>query len=175
MTVFLFVGTISNLIGRFLLENYSLFARIQGGILIFAGILMIWTPDFIYSITLPDKLENWLYDEDRSKNRPYIFNYVLGLLFTIIAAPCAAGFFLTVWGTLIGETVVSQIFLVLAFSLGAGLPFMFMSLFLPQVRSDIVSKMHSATSKISKGLGIMLIIVGVVLLFEVIPTSFVLF
>jgi len=175
MVVFLSIGAISNLIGGFLLKNYALFAKIQGGILIIAGLLMIKTPGFIYEITLPDRLENWLYDENRSENRPYIFSFVLGLLFTIIATPCAAGFFLTVWGTLIGEAFGSQVLLVLAFSLGAGLPFMIMSLFLPQVRGDLINKMHSANSKISFVLGIFLVIIGIILIVDLLPTNTLLF
>ena len=139
--------------------------------MILAGIFMIKTPSFFYKITLPDKVEAWLYDEERGKNRPYIFSYILGLLFTIIAAPCAGGFFLAVWGGLIGESFISQLVLVLSFSIGAGIPFMMMSLFLPQLRADVISKMHSANSKIAIVLGIVLIIIGVVLIMDLLPSN----
>ncbi|MHA2504208.1 MAG: cytochrome c biogenesis CcdA family protein, partial [Candidatus Kariarchaeaceae archaeon] len=128
MVVFLFIGAISNSIGSFLISNYSLFAKIQGAILILAGLFMIRTPSFIYKITLPDRVENWLYDENRGASRPYLFSFMLGLLFTIIAAPCASGFFLFVWFTLAGQTFTSQVALVLAFAVGVGLPFLLIAL-----------------------------------------------
>ena len=168
IVVFLFIGAISNLIGAFLISNYSLFAKIQGGLLILAGGLMIKTPAFIYRITLPDKVENWLYDEDRGKNRPYVFSFILGLLFTIIAAPCASGFFLYVWSTLIGQSFPSQFLLVLAFSLGVGTPFLLISVFLPDISGETVGKMHATTNYISKILGVILIGVGIFLILEVV-------
>ena len=51
LTVFLLIGTISNLIGTFLLNNYVLFARIQGALLILAGIFIGYREALEHALT----------------------------------------------------------------------------------------------------------------------------
>jgi cytochrome c-type biogenesis protein len=169
MTIFLVIGQFLNLVGSYLLANYTTFARIQGGILILAGVLLIYTPSFIQQITLPQGLQDRMYREDN--RNPLIFGYLIGLLFTIIAVPCAAGYFLAVWGNMVGESFLGQFIIVLSFGIGVGIPFMMMSLFVPEVRGEMIQKMHSATKRISQILGVILIAVGIWLLFSLTPTS----
>ncbi len=172
MTVFVFIGFISQFIGEFLLSNYNLFARIQGMIIIIAGIIIIRPPNFISSFSLPSQFQDWLYNEETILKRPYLYNFILGLLFTLIAAPCAAGFFILSWNTLLEvDSFSSKLLLIFGFTLGVGLPFIFMSLFVPQVRAELVNKMHSATNKISIVLGIILIIIGSLLILDLSPIN----
>lgn len=168
LTVFFSLGLVANLIGQFLLRNYSLFARIQGGLLIVAGLIMIKTPNFIYRISLPDSIENKLFNSDEDHN-PLLFSYLVGLLFTIIAAPCASGYFLVAWTSLIGQNLINQFLLVIAFSLGAGFPFVLMSILTPELKGDIVGKVRQTSAGITIVLGMILVAVGAWLFIKVTP------
>lgn len=165
LIVFFSIGLLSKFIGDFLFQNQSLFSRIQGSLLVIAGLIMIKPPSFIYNIRLPDKLQQAIYNEESAKNM-YIFSFGLGLVYTIIAAPCAAGYFLAVWILLAKFVLVEQLFLVAAFSLGAGLPFIIMSLYLPQISGGTIGKIHSASSKVTLVLGLIFIAIGVWLIID---------
>lgn len=170
LVVFGFFGLIINLLGSFLIRNYSSFAKLQSIILVIAGVIMIKTPNLITKIHLPIRIERFLFTENKNQNI-YVFNFLVGLSYTIIAAPCAASIFITVWANFIGKSIIYQFFIVLSFSFGAGLPFIIMSLYIPQIRSDIIGKIHNAQRKISITLGIILIFVGLWLYTEVSPVE----
>lgn len=165
LIVFFLIGMFSKFIGDFLLQNLPLFSRIQGGLLIIAGLIMLKPPGFIYNIRLPDKIQQAIYNEESAKNM-YIFSFGLGLVYTIIAAPCAAGYFLVVWFMLAKFLLLEQLILVAAFSLGAGLPFIIMSLYLPQLSGGTIGKIHSASSKITLVLGLIFVAIGIWLIID---------
>lgn len=165
--VFLAIGLLSNSISGALLKNYATFATIQSLLLIFAGILLIKTPQFMYNIRLPEKLEAFLYNENAQRNSIF-FSFILGLVYTIIAAPCAGALFLTVWNMLLGQSFVNQFILVFFFAVGAGFPFLFISLFVDELQPKTIGKIHSASSNISLFLGIIFVILGLYLLKDVI-------
>lgn len=165
VVVFFSIGFIANKFEQALIQNYFIFARIQAVILIIAGLILIKTPSFMYKIRLPSKLENFIYSENAQKNS-ILFSFILGLVYTIIAAPCAGGLFLGVWSQLIGQTIIDQFLLVLFFALGAGLPFLAMSLFIEDITPKTIGRIHSTSSKISIILGIIFIMVGIWLIFD---------
>ncbi|MHA2030855.1 MAG: hypothetical protein ACW99Q_15860, partial [Candidatus Kariarchaeaceae archaeon] len=142
------------------------FAKFQAVLFVIAGLLLIKTPSILYKIKLPDRFEAVLYSDNPNRN-PFVFNFLIGLSYTVIAVPCAAGYFIVVWDTLVEVNFIDQFLIVLAFSFGAGLPFIIMSLYIPQVRSEIVGKIHNASRKISIVMGIILIIVAIWLFSEV--------
>ncbi|MCH8906199.1 MAG: cytochrome c biogenesis protein CcdA, partial [Candidatus Heimdallarchaeota archaeon] len=147
LTVFLTIGLISAQIGNFLLKNYSNFAKIQALLLILAGTVLIRPPNFFYKFQIPAKLENMLYNEDSARN-PYLFNYIVGLSYTFIAAPCAGGIFIAVWRNMIASSnPIDPFLIIVAFSLGAGMPFLFMSLYLPTLNSQIIGRIQNASRK----------------------------
>ena len=161
LVVFLTLGLIVNAAFRvFLLRNYVTFARLQGSLIAVAGFFMIKTPKIFSKIQLPDRIYDMLYQDNVNRN-PFLFSFGIGLIYTIIAAPCAGGYFLAVWSSLLGKTLLEQFILVLFFSIGAGFPFIFTSILLPQFRQDLMMKLHNASHKISVGLGIMLILAGI--------------
>lgn len=165
VVVFFSIGFIANKFEQALIQNYFIFARIQAVILIIAGLILIKTPSFMYKIRLPSKLENFIYSENAQKNS-ILFSFILGLVYTIIAAPCAGALFLGVWSQLIGQTIIDQFLLVLFFALGAGLPFLAMSLFIEDITPKTIGRIHSTSSKISIILGIIFIMVGILLIFD---------
>ncbi|MHA2250590.1 MAG: cytochrome c biogenesis CcdA family protein [Candidatus Kariarchaeaceae archaeon] len=166
LVVFFSLGLVTDKFGQFLLNNYSSFAKMEAILLFLAGILMIKTPSLLYKIKLPDRFERHLYSENEARN-PFIFSFLVGLAYTVIATPCAAGFFLVSWDYLIGESFLNQFFIVLAFSLGAGLPFIVMSFYVPQVRGNVIDSLQNANQKITTALGVILILISIWLFSEV--------
>ncbi len=164
--VFFGIGLLSNLIGDFLILNYAFFARFQAVLLIIAGLILIASPSFMYNIKLPEWIENYIYSEDNQKNS-IVFSFLLGLVYTIIAAPCAGGFFIAVWVNLLGQTAMNQLVLVLFFAIGAGLPFLMIGLFADEIRGETIGKIHAASSRISKILGSIFILVGIYIFYDV--------
>ncbi|MHA2090200.1 MAG: cytochrome c biogenesis CcdA family protein [Candidatus Kariarchaeaceae archaeon] len=166
LTVFFSLSLVFDLFSDYLLRNYSSFAKFQAVLFVIAGLLLIRTPSILYKIKLPSRFEAILYSDNPNRN-PFIFNFLIGLSYTVIAVPCAAGYFIVVWDTMLDVNFIDQFLIVFAFSLGAGLPFIIMSLYIPQVRAEIVGKIHNASRKISIVMGIILIIVAIWLFSEV--------
>ena len=165
--VFSLLGTIVNVsLKLFLLNNYVLFARTQAVMIILAGLVLLTHPTFLYKISLPQKMQNFLFDSEG--RNPFIFSFVLGLLYTIIAAPCAGGYFFAVWASLINITVFEQTFLVMAFSLGAGTPFILASMIFTGENNTTAIRIRQSGNRISQIMGVILCLSGLYLLLDVI-------
>lgn len=160
----LFAWFASYTLTSFLIRNYLYFAVFQASILIISGIILVKTPSIIYNIKLPQKIENWIFSEDDSKNF-FVISYVLGLIFTIIAAPCASGYFLSVLAMSISRVFIEQLIVLLSYSLGAGLPFLVFSVFNVTVSGETIGKIHWLNNRLSLLLGSILIITGGWILF----------
>lgn len=155
----LFAWFASYTLTSFLIRNYFYFAIFQASILIISGIILVKTPSFIYNIKLPEKIENWIFSDDDSKNF-YVLSYVLGLIFTIIAAPCASGYFLSVLAMSISKVFLEQTIILMSYSIGAGLPFLIFSVFNVKITGDTIGKIHWLNNRLSLFLGSILIIIG---------------
>ncbi|OLS19449.1 MAG: hypothetical protein HeimC2_41290 [Candidatus Heimdallarchaeota archaeon LC_2] len=142
----------------FLISNYLYFAMGQGILLILAGILLIKTPAIIYNIKIPSSIENWLFS-DKKKNF-ITMSYVLGILYTIIAAPCALGYFLGVISTVVNKQIIEQLFLITSYSFGAGLPFFLYAIFSPILSSNSIDGFHRFSNKASKIIGGVILFLG---------------
>ena len=142
----------------FLISNYLYFAIGQGILLIIAGILLLKTPAIIYNIKIPSRIENWLFS-DKEKNF-MTMSYVLGVLYTIIAAPCALGYFLGVISTLVNRQILEQFFLITSYSIGAGLPFLLYAIFSPILSSNSIDGFHKFSTSASKIIGGIILILG---------------
>ncbi|MHA2274915.1 MAG: cytochrome c biogenesis CcdA family protein [Candidatus Kariarchaeaceae archaeon] len=160
LLVFLSLTFLTNQAFRsFLIDNYVSFATLQAIFLMVAGILMLRPPLFLSKIQIPAWFYKMISNEEKEPN-PYLVSFILGLLYTIIAAPCAGGYFFAFWNNLLGLAFVEQFILVLMFSLGAGTPFLIASVIMPEFGQDLTMRFQDASHKISQILGIMLIIVG---------------
>ncbi len=130
MTVLLLLAFFSTATLRiFFINNFVLFQRIQAILLIILGILLVSNISFGVAIELPQKLEEFIYSDD-PKNA-YAFAFALGISYTIIAAPCALGYFLALWTTILQMNPIEQLINILVFAAGAGLPFLIVSSIAP--------------------------------------------
>lgn len=174
--VFLIVGilfSVSSLfIGEFLLSNYATFAKIQATLLIIAGSLMIRTPNFITKITLPSRIDRFTQTIFEREN-PYLSSFTLGSLYTLIALPCASGIFVLIWSEMLGDPFISQLQTILFFALGSGIPFFFLSVYIPNFNSHLMNSVNDARNKIIISLGVILIITGIWLLLSETPNNYI--
>ncbi len=157
-TIGLLVNSFLSLIG-FFLQNYVTFATVQGALLILAGIMLVYTPKILYSIQLPQFLNDLLYSKRVSGNL-LILGFVVGLLYTIIAAPCAISYFFVSWGQLLNLGLSDKIIGYSGFSLGAAFPFLLIVLLVPEFKQTFAAKISKNQEKIKTVLGIIVLISG---------------
>lgn len=155
-------------VSRFLISNYVNFARIQAGLLILSGYLIIKKPAFLSKIQVPNKFYDLLYDEEENIN-PIKMSFLLGLFYTIIAAPCAGGYFVTIWVQTLGKSIFEQVILISVFSIGVGLPFLIFTLLFPNSKSVNIQRFGESSNRISLFVGIVLVLSGLYLFSTVYP------
>jgi cytochrome c-type biogenesis protein len=155
--VFILLGASATVIGKFLLKNLKLLSTISGVLIIILGLHM--------SGLLKIKA---LYYEKRiqTNQKPFgvIGSFLMGLAFAFGWTPCIGPILaaiLTVAGT--KETIWQGVFLLTAYSLGLGIPFMItaFSLTLFFKLFDRIKK-HFHTIEIISG--ILLIIIGILMI-----------
>ncbi|RMG38473.1 MAG: hypothetical protein D6732_05315 [Methanobacteriota archaeon] len=156
LTLFTLITT--STLKKFLIANYVIFARIQALILLIIGILMLAEKSIGLSMSIPSKVEEMLYSGDTKSN--YLFAFVLGVFYTIIAAPCAMGYFLTMWVSILTLTFIGQMLNLLAFSFGASVPFFVISFI--QSSSQLV-RIRQRYTTFKKIVAISLIFTGIYL------------
>lgn len=178
MTVFMIAGVITIFITKeilgFFQDNFFQFAALQGVLLVFFGLLLILgfslNIDRIYTISglSQEKIQ-------RIEN-PYTTSYLIGLGFAIFAAPCALIYFITVFVIAAGETIINSAILMLAFSLGAGVPFFIIGVIIPllkQFSNDLTISTASMSKRANQFniifpriAGILIFFVGLVLIID---------
>jgi cytochrome c-type biogenesis protein len=156
----IFAKVASYTLASFLVRNYLYFAITQAAIIIISGLLLMFNPSFLYKIKLPQSIESWIFSEE-ALNNYFILSYVLGLLFTIIAAPCASGYFLSVISLTITQSFVQQLIVLTSYSIGAGFPFLIFSVFNVKLKGQTIGKIHFFNKKGSLILGFILVIAGI--------------
>lgn len=160
MIVFTLFGLLFNVaIGSFLIRNFGIFAIFQSILLITIGLLMIKTPQFIYNIQLPSSLNNILY-KDGVQSRIGLLSFLVGLFYTIIALPCAFGYFILSWSLVLEATLIVKLFAFLAFTIGAIFPFMVIGLFIPELKSNFSGKIQQGSNYLKIALGFIILILG---------------
>jgi cytochrome c-type biogenesis protein len=160
MIVFSIIGLVfSAIIGGFFIRNFSTFIIFQTLIFLIIGLIMIKTPKIIYRIQLPSSLNNLLYKE-RVQSRIVLFSFLLGLFYTIIALPCAFGYFIISWNLVINANLTVKFLGFLCFSLGATIPFIIIGLFVPELKGSVVQKVHRGAEYVKIALGVIILLFG---------------
>ena len=163
MLVFSIFGLIYNVtLGSFLIKNYATFLLVQGLVLFLAGLFLIKTPQFILNITLPSKLNDLMYSE-RVQSNTYLLSFIVGLFYTIIAAPCAFSYFLWEWSLVLAETIFTKILAFGLYTIGAILPFLVIAGFFTEIKSQFAKRVQQGSNLAKYIFGIILIGIGVYL------------
>lgn len=165
ITVFIIIGLVfSQLIG-FLSIYYIFFRQVQGIFLIILGVFLIKSVNFNFSFLnwLSNRAHHVMLQQDLNH---WMSAYLLGLFFAILAAPCAAVAFITLFTILIAESAISSIFLMLLFSIGAGIPFVMMGILIPAFKGSFSNDFKQFQLYIPKIAGVSVVLVGIFLILE---------
>ncbi len=161
MSVFTTLSLLSSNVLLYFSNRYLFFRSTQGIILIIFSVLMIMGSTL--HLTLFDRMSTAANNAiDRIEN-PYVTSLVIGLLFTLLAAPCAFVIFGTAFTLIAGTTAAESVMLMAIFSLGAGTPFFILSGILPSVKDKIIRNRQSIQRKFTILSGVLIFIVGVYL------------
>jgi cytochrome c-type biogenesis protein len=159
---FVALGATASTLGSFLRENQFLLRKIGGIILVIIGLHLTG----IFKIP-------FLYREKRIEFHPvrpsYPASLAFGVIFAIAWTPCVG----IVLGAILGmaasaATLAQGVLLLLFYSLGLGVPFLLLGLGLNQF-SKLLKRLKPHLGKIEVGTGIVMIIAGLMVFFNLLP------
>ncbi|RMG30581.1 MAG: cytochrome c biogenesis protein CcdA [Methanobacteriota archaeon] len=140
LTVFLFLGLIldffNEVVTDFFNPNYVNFRFFQGLLLVIFGLMYSFNKNLGsgFFSNLSDRVQSFL----TKVENPWITAYLIGIFFSVLAAPCAIILFVTFFTLLIATpTLVAKISLSLTFSLGIGIPFLLMGALIPSIKETL--------------------------------------
>jgi cytochrome c-type biogenesis protein len=156
-TVFLFLGFTASAFGAFFLQNQILFARISGIVIIVFGLHFLG----IFRIPILDR-EARLDAGDRGGSA--FGAYILGLAFAFGWTPCIGPQLGVILSLAASEASVARGTTLLGvYAAGLGIPFLLAAVFI-QRSARVMNKLKRHMGIIEKGMGLLLLIVGVAML-----------
>ncbi|MFX0113573.1 MAG: cytochrome c biogenesis CcdA family protein [Candidatus Hodarchaeota archaeon] len=165
MTVFVALGLIFSSIIDSISPYYNEFRYLQGILLIFLGILLI--VNISVNIGKLHSASSVAYDFLNRFSNEWAKSYFIGFSFAILAAPCAIIVFLTLFTLTASESALTVILLMVAFSIGAGIPFLVMGVLVPQMKDSFsqydVQKVRQVMPRLA---GFLVVLVGIFLVLE---------
>ena len=161
MIVFTSLAFLSQGIIIYFARNYLLFRTLQGILLIVLSIILILGASI--RIPLLDRLGSVANDVIDKIENPYLVSLLIGLLFTLFAAPCAIILFATAFVMTAGQSVLNIILIMGLFSLGAGAPFFIVGGVVPTMKNKIIANSQKIQRSISIIAGVIILLVGIYL------------
>ncbi len=158
--LFVAMGATAGSIGRFLMDHRLLLTRVCGGILIFFGILQI------FSILLPALQRERRFDFSAllTKNSGPFFALLAGMGFALGWTPCI-GPYLTASLLMAAssQTMWRGVFLLFVYSMGLGIPFLLGALLIGSLQKflPVLRRWMPRVQKIS---GVLLLLIGIFML-----------
>jgi len=156
-TVFLILGFTASAFGRFFLQNQVMFGRVAGGLIIVFGL------HFMGVFRIPLLMREARIDAgDRGGSA--IGAYVLGLAFAFGWTPCIG----PILGTILSlsaqeESIGRGTFLMAAYAVGLGLPFILSSIFINRAMG-FMNRIKRHMGLIEKVMGALLLAVGILMM-----------
>ena len=151
---------ISGLIGYFLIQNFTFIRALLGGMIIVFGILMI-------SERLKTRLGLGALSLKSQPSRPKSLAsvYIIGLGYTLMAAPCAAPTILAL-SVLFGaqSTIWGIILMFLVVSIGVAIPYLAIALVSGEARIRLATRISGSARRIELVVGVILVIMGIILI-----------
>lgn len=156
---FVALGATASTLGSFLRTHQIQLRQIGGILLIIIGLHLTGI------LTLP-----FLYRQKRLEFHPTRPNYpasvLIGIIFAIAWTPCIGLILGAILGLAASTTTLTQgVLLLLAYSLGLGIPFLLLGLGLDQV-STILKWLKPHLSKIEIGTGVVMMLTGILIYFN---------
>jgi len=157
---FVAVGAAASSLGNFLQAHVVVMRQIAGIVLVMLGLHLTGI------LKIP-----FLYQQKRFEFRPerpsYLASFVIGVTFAIAWSPCIGPILGSILAVAASTATLQQgVLLLLAYSLGLGVPFLLLGLGLNQV-SHILKKLKPYLGKIEIVAGALMIVVGVMVFFNI--------
>jgi cytochrome c-type biogenesis protein len=154
--VFIILGAFAGTVGRFLRERTVIVNIITGGIVIFFGLHFL-------GIIRIGFFNRTFFSRHESKEATFFRSVLFGMVFSVSWTPCVGAFLgsALMLATQSGS-VVKGVLMLLAYSIGLGIPFILSALLIAKLKSafDFIKKHYGIINKIS---GIFLIVVGLLM------------
>lgn len=151
---------ISGFIGLFLIQNFRLIRAILGVVITIFGILMM-------SEQLKIKLGLGALSLKSQPSAPKSLGsvYVIGLGYTLMAAPCAAPALISVF-LLFGtqSTILGIILMYLAVCIGVAIPYLAIALVTGEARIRMATTISNSARRIELVVGLILVVIGIILI-----------
>jgi cytochrome c-type biogenesis protein len=91
-------------------------------------------------------------------------SFILGVAYSLMAAPCAAPIFLALIPLINVINPTTALFAMMTYSIGAGLPFIFVGLILPEMRSNFTNRVKNISKYMKNVSGTILLLMSYFLL-----------
>ncbi len=155
-TVFLFLGFTASAFGAFFLQNQVLFARIAGAVVIVFGLHFLG----VFRIPILDREARM---ETGEASGSAFGAYILGLAFAFGWTPCIGPQLGAILSLAASEASVTRGTVLLGvYAAGLGIPFLLAAMFLGRSMA-VMNRLKRHMGAIEKGMGVLLLIVGVML------------
>ncbi|RMG36709.1 MAG: cytochrome c biogenesis protein CcdA [Methanobacteriota archaeon] len=158
-TIFGLVASALVSMTKFILKNSAAFAIFQGLLLIVIGAFMVWTPSFVTNLQTPNLL-NRIFSVEEETSLPVV-SFLIGVSFTLIAAPCAASYFLFSWTQASLLSLPEKILSYGLFTAGASIPFLVIALLTPELKATFIKDLNKSSNIIKKFVGVIVIFSGI--------------
>ncbi|MFH0797535.1 MAG: cytochrome c biogenesis protein CcdA [Candidatus Omnitrophota bacterium] len=165
LSLFILLGASATMAGNFLGQHLKFIQNIGGAVIIFLGLLLIRKPGFLYR--LPQR-----HSTRSVKPAGLLGSFLVGLSFSAAWTGCSIPVLATIMVTAaVSETVRQGILLLILFSAGMAIPFLFCA-FLIDHLLVYIQKIQRHLHKIEIILGLFFIAFGIRLLFKSFPFHF---
>lgn len=157
--IFVFFGASATAFGKQLIKNQVLVKRLGAAIVIFLGLYMMGLFDLVF---LERERRFWIKPVKTSWMRAFLMGIAFSASWTPCVGPILASI-LVMAST--SATVKEGILLLLAYSMGLGLPFLVVALFV-DIFENLIKKHATKIIHIKKVAGMILVAVGILMYFD---------
>jgi len=156
--IFVLLGAAASALGTFISKNINIFRVISGAFIIFFGLTMLGVIK-LDMFKFASKVKT-------PKSKGFLGSILMGMALSIGWTPCIGAVLGSILFVAAGQTTFTYgILLLLVYSLGFAIPFIIVSLILDKFDKNI-SKFEKASVYINKIGGVIIIILGILIMFN---------
>lgn len=157
--IFVLFGASATALGKQLIKNQILVKRLGAVIVIFLGLYMMGLFDLVF-------LERQRHFRIKAVKTSWVRAFLMGIAFSASWTPCVGPILASILVMAsASETVKEGVLLLLAYSMGLGLPFLAVALFV-DIFESLIKKHTTKIIHIKKVAGVILVAVGILMFFD---------
>jgi cytochrome c biogenesis protein CcdA len=152
---------ISGLIGRLIIQNYTVLQAVLGGIVIFLGIVTV-------SSTLKEKLRLNSLSIGRQPEKPTGLSgvFIVGFGYSLLAAPCSGPVIISLFALFGGQPeILVQVMMFILLSIAVMIPYLAIALATGEARTRIAMRITNSAKTLEYLVSGLLIVIGIILMY----------